>query len=417
MSTPETPTTSARAGLEPGSFRDPESRVFYAGDEVYRALSADGLTDFEALEATGLLDGERIVRTERASDVAALRDLLVHEPAAVLRHERIPFVSYPYEWTFSMLKDAALLQLDLLLAALEHDMVLKDSTPYNVQFKGALPEVRGRGLLRAHARGRALDRLPPVLHALPLSAAAPVGEARAVPPLAARLDRRHQAERDAPADELPRPLPQGRLHQRDPAREARGALRRQAAAGEGRGQARLQEGAVRRERAQDAQARPAARVGPAQGRLDRLRRAQQLHGRRRAAQGRVRARGGHEPRLESRLGHRLQQRPLLADRRRGRAHGRGRRRRPGPGGAALPRPARRGQRPDPHAHDEPRRPVARPRLARPRAQVAARARQARPRAGARPRAPRGHQRQRAREGVHRLARLARHRARDRVPHP
>ena len=139
MSTPETPTTSARAGLEPGSFRDPESRVFYAGDEVYRALSADGLTDFEALEATGLLDDERIVRTERASDVAALRDLLVHEPAAVLRHERIPFVSYPYEWTFSMLKDAALLQLDLLLASLEHDMVLKDSTPYNVQFKGALP--------------------------------------------------------------------------------------------------------------------------------------------------------------------------------------------------------------------------------------------------------------------------------------
>jgi SAM-dependent methyltransferase len=139
MSTPETPTTSARAGLEPGSFRDPESRVFYSGDEVYRALSADGLTDFEALEATGLLDDERIVRTERASDVAALGDLLVHHPAAVLRHERIPFVSYPYEWTFSMLKDAALLQLDLLLAALEHDMVLKDSTPYNVQFKGALP--------------------------------------------------------------------------------------------------------------------------------------------------------------------------------------------------------------------------------------------------------------------------------------
>jgi len=113
--------------------------VFYAGDEVYRALSADGLTDFEALEATGLLDDERIVRTERAGDVAALRDLLVHEPAAVLRHERIPFVSYPYEWTFSMLKDAALLQLDLLLAALEHDMVLKDSTPYNVQFRGARP--------------------------------------------------------------------------------------------------------------------------------------------------------------------------------------------------------------------------------------------------------------------------------------
>ena len=131
---------SPRSGLEPGSFRDPESRVFYAGDEVYRALSPDGLADFEALAATGLLDDERVVRTERAADGSgALADLLVHEPAGVLRHERIPFVSYPYEWPFSMLKDAALLQVDLLLAALGHDMVLKDSTPYNVQFKGARP--------------------------------------------------------------------------------------------------------------------------------------------------------------------------------------------------------------------------------------------------------------------------------------
>ena len=132
-------TSHAPTGLEPGSFRDPESRVFYAGDDVYRALSPDGLSDFEELEASGLLDGERVVRTERADGAVAAEGLLVHEPAAVLRHERIPFVSYPYEWTFSMLKDAALLQLDLLLAALDHDMVLKDSTPYNVQWKGARP--------------------------------------------------------------------------------------------------------------------------------------------------------------------------------------------------------------------------------------------------------------------------------------
>ena len=131
--------TAASQHLEPGSFRDPESRVFYSGDEVYRALSPDGLSDFQALQQTGLLDDARVVGTELAPDTGALRGLLVHEPAAVLRHERIPFVSYPYEWTFSMLKDAALLQLDLLLAALDHDLVLKDATPYNVQFKGARP--------------------------------------------------------------------------------------------------------------------------------------------------------------------------------------------------------------------------------------------------------------------------------------
>ena len=82
-----------------------------------------------------------MVQTEAldGTDAGRVASQLPEPPAGVLRHERIPFVSYPYEWTFSMLKDAALLQLDLLLDALGHDMVLKDSTPYNVQFKGARP--------------------------------------------------------------------------------------------------------------------------------------------------------------------------------------------------------------------------------------------------------------------------------------
>jgi SAM-dependent methyltransferase len=126
------------ARREAGSFRDPESRVFYAGSEVYRALSQEGLEDFEALASSGLLDDPRIVGTELAAGVPAAA-LCSKEVAAVLRHERIPFISYPYEWTFSMLKDAALLQLDLLVAALEHDLILKDATPYNVQFEGARP--------------------------------------------------------------------------------------------------------------------------------------------------------------------------------------------------------------------------------------------------------------------------------------
>jgi SAM-dependent methyltransferase len=134
MSTPPTE-TPLPAGIEPGSFRDPESRVFYAGEQVYRVLSREGFEDFEEVERSGLLEDPRIVRTERIEG-AELPGLLTKETAAVLRHELIPFVSYPYEWTFSMLKDAALLQLDLLLAALDRGLILKDSSPYNVQFKG-----------------------------------------------------------------------------------------------------------------------------------------------------------------------------------------------------------------------------------------------------------------------------------------
>ena len=153
MTPPETQTPASTA-LEPGSFRDPESRVFYAGDQIYRALSKDGLEDFDALAATDLLDDPRIVRTELAEQ-AALPGLLAKEAAGVLRHELIPFVSYPYEWTFSMLKDAALVQLDLLLAALDRDLVLKDSSPYNVQFKGAQARFVDVGSFERYREGEA----------------------------------------------------------------------------------------------------------------------------------------------------------------------------------------------------------------------------------------------------------------------
>jgi hypothetical protein len=51
----------------------------------------------------------------------------------------VPFVSYPYEWSFAMLREAALLQLELLLAALDEDVILKDGSPYNVQWRGTRP--------------------------------------------------------------------------------------------------------------------------------------------------------------------------------------------------------------------------------------------------------------------------------------
>ncbi len=57
----------------------------------------------------------------------------------MLEHERLPFVSYPYEWSFEMLRDAALLQLDLVLAGLDEGIGLKDASAYNLQWKGASP--------------------------------------------------------------------------------------------------------------------------------------------------------------------------------------------------------------------------------------------------------------------------------------
>jgi hypothetical protein len=127
------PEPSAGPGRpDPGSFRDPASRVFERDGEILRLLSPHGWEGWEALMAGRLLgdftSSGRLVATEAAD-----------EAGRVLRHERLPFVSYPYEWTFSMLRAAALLHLDLLEAALAEDLTLKDATPYNVQFRGARP--------------------------------------------------------------------------------------------------------------------------------------------------------------------------------------------------------------------------------------------------------------------------------------
>jgi SAM-dependent methyltransferase len=128
-------------GIEPGSYRDRNGTVFYRGGEVFRGINAKALANWRRLTTTQFFQDF----TKRGSIV---RTELVDGPnweipgrpwAGVLRHDLIPFVSYPYEWTFGMLKDAALLHLELMSAALQEDFILKDSSPYNVQWHGVRP--------------------------------------------------------------------------------------------------------------------------------------------------------------------------------------------------------------------------------------------------------------------------------------
>jgi hypothetical protein len=140
---------------EPGSFRDRDSRVFVTPDGVYRALSARGLEDFEALRAGELFasaveEGD-LVATELA-DVTADGLLPGTTTAAVLRHERLPFISYPYEWTYGMLRDAAILHLELLDEAMAEGLTMKDASPYNVQWRGAKPVFADIGSFEALRR-------------------------------------------------------------------------------------------------------------------------------------------------------------------------------------------------------------------------------------------------------------------------
>lgn len=131
------------AGFDPGSFRDRASRVLTDGGRIYRGLAAAGRADWDALAATKAwsrwIESGRVVATEVA-DPTELSDPALAEPwELLLRHERVPFLSWVFEWPFAMLKDAALLQLELMRDALAADLILKDATPYNVQWRGARP--------------------------------------------------------------------------------------------------------------------------------------------------------------------------------------------------------------------------------------------------------------------------------------
>lgn len=124
---------------EPGSFRDPSGQVFYQGDKVFRQVNKSYQEDYDLLLSSGLYD--KLVE----SDLLIKHRESEHEPLdpadahKVIEVGKIPLISYPYEWSFSQLKDAALLTLEIQVQAFAHGMVLKDASAYNVQFLKGKP--------------------------------------------------------------------------------------------------------------------------------------------------------------------------------------------------------------------------------------------------------------------------------------
>jgi len=123
----------------PGSFRDPSGFVFERGGALFRQVNRAYRDDYDRLAASGL---------DRAliEDGSLIPHREVDEPPfepegayKVLRADRVPFVSYPYEWCFGQLKAAALLTLTIQRRAIGRGMALKDASAFNVQFLGGRP--------------------------------------------------------------------------------------------------------------------------------------------------------------------------------------------------------------------------------------------------------------------------------------
>ncbi len=121
------------------SFRDPAGFLFRDGGTLLRQVNPEYAADYDLLTGSGLYEA-------LAAGGMLVRHREVPPPASapggayrVLQPELVPFVSYPYEWCFSQLRDAALLTLRIQEAALDHGMTLKDASAFNVQFNGAAP--------------------------------------------------------------------------------------------------------------------------------------------------------------------------------------------------------------------------------------------------------------------------------------
>lgn len=131
------PTTS-RNSLG-ASFRDPGGFLFSRGGILYRQVNHAYADDFSRLIESGLY--EKLVKAGLLVAHTEVEETPADASLAfkIIRPERVPFISYPYEWSFSQLKDAALASLSIQKRALKAGMTLKDASAYNIQFANGRP--------------------------------------------------------------------------------------------------------------------------------------------------------------------------------------------------------------------------------------------------------------------------------------
>ena len=123
----------------PASFRDPSGFLFQQDGVIYRQLNLVCKDEYDYLMSSGLyralVDDNLLIRHEEISIEPPVPEIAYK----IIRPDMIPFISYPYEWCFSQLREAALTTLKVQRKALEFGMSLRDSSAYNIQFKSGKP--------------------------------------------------------------------------------------------------------------------------------------------------------------------------------------------------------------------------------------------------------------------------------------
>ncbi|MCJ7713194.1 SAM-dependent methyltransferase, partial [Candidatus Bathyarchaeota archaeon] len=122
-------------GNVPGSFRDPSGFLFYKNGEIYRQVNISYKENYDLLMSSGLYESLKNANLLIPHVEIDAKNKLSGKAYKVIQPKLIPFVSYPYEWSFSQLKHAALNTLEIQRESLLFGMSLKDSSAYNIQFR------------------------------------------------------------------------------------------------------------------------------------------------------------------------------------------------------------------------------------------------------------------------------------------
>jgi hypothetical protein len=116
------------------SFRDPSGYVFMEDDKVKRVINPIYFEQYKSLTESGfyktLFDKKYLIPHQEVSKT---------DSKISIEASKIPFVTYPYEWSFLQYKHAALLTLKIQKLCLENNFTLKDASAFNITFHEGKP--------------------------------------------------------------------------------------------------------------------------------------------------------------------------------------------------------------------------------------------------------------------------------------
>ena len=120
----------------PGSFRDPAGQVFNFNDRIIRVIHKFGKERYDHIKNTNIIsesvNQNFLIPTKEVTE--EFKDLKSEDNIYFLEHQKIDYISYPYEWSFYQLKSAALHHLNFQIFLIDKDTVLIDSSAFNIQF-------------------------------------------------------------------------------------------------------------------------------------------------------------------------------------------------------------------------------------------------------------------------------------------